>query len=131
MKPVVVEPAVTAPLLLVIDDDPGARAVVGRVLERSGYRTLLATDGNEGLQLFRRHRDEIQLVLLDWHLPGPSGQKTLASLLDVRPDLRVVLISGDPEATTDPQATSKTVSILQKPFTPQALTLVVRTVLGA
>ena len=131
MKDAVVEPSGTAPLLLVIDDDPGARSVVGRVLERSGYRTLLATDGSEGLRMFRQHRDEIRLVLLDWHLPGPSGKKTLASLLEVRPDLRVVLISGDPEATTDPVATGNTVSILQKPFTPRELTLAVRTVLGA
>ncbi len=81
--------------------------------------------------MFREHRNAIALVLLDWHLPGPSGKKVLASLLELRPDLRVILISGDPEATTDENATHDTVSILLKPFTPQELMLAVRTVLGA
>jgi two-component system cell cycle sensor histidine kinase/response regulator CckA len=117
--------------ILVIDDEPGIRKVIDRLLKQLGYDTLLASNGQDGLRLFDMHAPDIPLVLLDWHLPGTSGHETLAQLLKKRGDLRVILVTGAAEATTDEYATSQTVSILLKPFTPQELTMVVRTVLGA
>ena len=70
-------------------------------------------------------------MLLDWTLPGTSGKETLAALLQRRRDLRVVLVTGAMEATTDEHATQDTVSILLKPFTPTELMMAVKTVLGA
>jgi len=118
--------------ILVIDDEPGVRKVIDRLLKQFGYETLLAASGQEGLHLFDVHAPDIALVLLDWNLPGSSGGRaTLDGLIRKRADLRVILVTGAVEATTDEHATQDTVSILLKPFTPTELMLAVRTVLGA
>ncbi len=118
-------------LVLVIDDEPGIRKVIDRLLKQFGYETLLAANGQDGLRLFDMNAPEVALVLLDWNLPGTSGRETLDGLLARRQDLRVILVTGAPEATTDEHATRDTVSILLKPFTPTELMLAVRTVLEA
>ncbi len=118
--------------ILVIDDEPGIRKVIDRLLKQFGYDTLLAGTGAEGLRLFDLHAPDIALVLLDWNLPGTSGgRQTLDELIRKRPDLRVILVTGAVEATTDEHATQDSVSILLKPFTPTELMLAVRTVLEA
>lgn len=117
--------------ILVIDDEPGIRRVIDRLLKNFGYETLLASNGSEGLNLFSSQAPDIALVLLDWNLPDQSGREILTALLEQRPDLRVILVTGAPEATTDEQATQHAVSILLKPFTPTELMLAVRTVLEA
>jgi len=120
-----------SPVILVIDDEPGIRKLIDRMLKQLGYQTLLAANGADGIRVFDSFAPDIALVLLDWNLPGTSGKETLAHLLQRRPDLRVVLVTGAPEATTDEHATKDTVSILLKPFTPAELTLTVQAVLGA
>ena len=117
--------------ILVIDDEPGIRKIIDRLLKQFGYETLLAANGQDGLRLFEMNAPDVALVLLDWNLPGTSGRETLARLLELRPDIRVILVTGAPEATTDEAATRDTVSILLKPFTPTELMLAVRTILGA
>jgi DNA-binding response OmpR family regulator len=117
--------------ILVIDDEAGIRKIIDRLLKQFGYETLVAANGAEGVRLFDLYAPEIALVLLDWNLPGQSGRDTLAELIKRRPDLRVILVTGAPEATTDEHATSQTVSILLKPFTSTELMLAVRTVLEA
>ena len=117
--------------VLVIDDEPAIRKVIDRLLKQYGYNTFLAGNSPDGLRLYDQHATDIGLVLLDWNLPGTSGKETLAALLKRRPDLRVILVTGAMEATTDEHATQDTVSILLKPFTPTELMMTVKTVLGA
>jgi DNA-binding response OmpR family regulator len=121
----------TGTLILVIDDELAIRKVIDRLLRQMGYDTLLAATGDDGIRVFDAHAAQIALVLLDWNLAGMSGKATLAALLDRRADLRVILVTGAPEATTDEHATLDTASILLKPFTPTELMMAVRTVLGA
>ncbi|MDA1081593.1 MAG: response regulator [Gemmatimonadetes bacterium] len=118
-------------IILVIDDEPSIRKIIDRLLKQFGYETLLAANGADGIRLFDANAPDIALVLLDWHLPAMSGGAILAALLERRPDLRVIVVTGGSEATTDEQATSDSVSILLKPFTPTELMMTVRTVLGA
>ena len=134
------EPAVQDPLhrtrpdgavVLVVDDDDAIRTVIDRQLKRLGCTPLLARDGAAALRLFDANPEPVDLVLLDWHMPGTSGRETLAALLARRPDLRVILVTGSLDAMTDEHATQDTVSILVKPFKPADLMLAVRTVLGA
>ncbi len=117
--------------ILVVDDEPSLRKLVDRILRQGGYNTLLAANARDALRLFDANAPDIGLVLLDWHLPGTSGKEALAELLSRRPDLRVVLITGDNDATTDEHATRDSVSILLKPFTAVELMLAVRTVWNA
>jgi DNA-binding response OmpR family regulator len=120
-----------APLVLVIDDEDAVRNLIGRVLERRGYRVLLAADGKEGLVLFDHHREEIRLVVLDFHLPGDPGERTFDELLKRKPSLRVVLVTGDHSADLGADARQYLACMLLKPFTTAELMLAVSAVLDA
>lgn len=108
--------------LIVDDEDPLLRLMV-RVLERAGYATWSASDGVEAARIFNEHSSEIDLVLLDViHPPGAGAIDLLPALLAEKPDLDVILMSGDEL----PDSLEKTrVSIggrfLRKPFAPKAL----------
>lgn len=118
-------------LVLVIDDEESVRTLIGRVLERRGYRVLLAADGKEGIALFERHFDEVRLVVLDFHLPGDPGERTFDELLKRNSGLRVVLVTGDHSADLGPDARQYLACMLLKPFTTAELMLAVNAVLSA
>jgi PAS domain S-box-containing protein len=90
--------AVAAPpggrTVLVVDDDETVRSVTRAMLERRGYSVLLAADGREGVERFARDHERIALVLLDLTMPHLSGDDAFRAMLEVRPDARVVLMSG-------------------------------------
>ncbi|MBC7264977.1 MAG: response regulator [Chloroflexi bacterium] len=79
--------------ILVMDDEELVRATLERMLGYLGYRVLLAKDGREGIEVFAQHRDEIDLVLIDMNMPTGGGQ-AFRELRRLRPDVRVLLISG-------------------------------------
>ena len=120
-----------SPLVLVVDDEPDVRSVIGRVLEKNGYRVLLAGDGKEGIAQLREHSAAIGLVVLDWHLPGYPGVETFDELIAVKPSVRVVLVTGDHSAELGPKARENMACMLLKPFTTSELILAVSAVLHA
>jgi len=71
---------VAAPLVLVVEDEPGIATILVAYLERDGLRTLFARDGEQAVQLFRQHQPD--LVLLDIHLPGMDGVDVLRFIRD-------------------------------------------------
>jgi len=81
-------------LILVIDDEPLVRTTLARLLEIGGYSTILAADGPEGIETYRKERDRIGLVLLDMSMPKMSGEATLRELVAISEDVRVILLSG-------------------------------------
>jgi DNA-binding NtrC family response regulator len=83
-----------APGVLIVDDEPGVRQVLELVCARSGMRPFATSCGKEAVALYERHRGEIQLVLLDVHMPTIDGPATLARLRQVAPDVRVCFMSG-------------------------------------
>jgi CheY-like chemotaxis protein len=80
------------------EDEPALRTTVTRALQRLGFKVLAAVDGVEGVELFERHRDEIQCVLCDLTMPRMGGWETLAALRQLAPGLPVILCSGYDEA---------------------------------
>jgi CheY-like chemotaxis protein len=98
-NPVSVERAVPlsaagTPTVLIVEDEDSLRAAVANLLTRRGFRIIQAPDGNTGIHLFRTHKRDIQIVLLDLTLPGISGREVLQRLRSVRPDVKVVLTSA-------------------------------------
>jgi anti-anti-sigma factor len=81
--------------ILVVDDEPAVLAVVEAGLRNEGYKVWLASHGQQGIELYRRYRDEIGVVLLDVHMPGIDGPHTLLALQDVAPALRCCFMSGN------------------------------------
>src|SRR5947209_3683264 len=66
----------------------------GVLLPPYGYAVRLARNGTEAVELYRRHRDDIDLVLLDVQMGGLDGPHTLAALQAVNPEVRCVFMSG-------------------------------------
>lgn len=80
------------PSLLITDDDPGYRETLRVVFELRGFRTILAGDGEEALQIV--HGETVHLVLLDMHMPRLTGLETLRLLKEFRAMLPCILLSA-------------------------------------
>ncbi len=107
---------------LVVDDEAEVREVVEAILQMRGFRVLLARDGREGAELFRRRGGEIDVVILDMTMPGKSGMEVYREIMAVRPDARVVIASGhSEESLPEDMHLSSRVTFLRKPFSSDAL----------
>ncbi|MFP4308139.1 MAG: response regulator [Desulfococcaceae bacterium] len=80
--------------ILLAEDDEMVRKLATRILERAGYRVLTARDGDEALERFRRHMDEIGLSILDVVMPRRSGRAVYDQIHALRPDLPILFVSG-------------------------------------
>jgi CheY-like chemotaxis protein len=78
--------------VLVVDDEDDAREVEVEVLQQLGYRTRVASSGEEALRLFDAHRPPI--VLTDWSMPGMSGLELCIALKAREPKTYVILATG-------------------------------------
>ncbi len=117
--------------VLLIDDDEAVRVVAGQLLGTFGLAARLAPDGQAGLALFREDPAGYELVVLDLLMPGLNGEETLELLRAVRPDIRVLLISGYHEGEMlSRHAASGPLAFLHKPFTRDALEQKLRELLG-
>jgi PAS domain S-box-containing protein len=79
--------------LLVAEDEEIVRMFLKRILERAGYKVIVADDGEEAVARFREHGD-ISLVLSDVVMPGKNGREVLTEVRKMKPGIKVVFISG-------------------------------------
>jgi len=108
--------------VLVVDDDDGVRELVDATLRRAGLTVLLARDGREGVELFRRHAEAIRAVVLDRTMPDIGGEDAFDEIRRLRPDVRIMLISGYSEERAAWHFIDKGLdAFLHKPFEPRAL----------
>lgn len=118
--------------ILLADDEPDVRAVVRAMLESLGYTVVEARDGREAVELFRRHPDEIDLVLLDLVMPRLTGEAALGEIRAIDPTVRAVLASGYDESGRIREIVGGGFGgFLQKPFRRQELGEKIEEVLGA
>jgi PAS domain S-box-containing protein len=120
-------------LILVVDDDSLIREMVSEILGSHGYRTEVYSNGSEAINSFGTHAEEISLVITDVDMPVLGGQELARALLRIRPDIRLLFISGLVDGSLHiipDDASSKGLSnpFLLKPFTPSALLLSVASV---
>jgi PAS domain S-box-containing protein len=80
--------------ILVVEDETGVRDLAVRRLDVLGYDTIVAGDGEEGVNVFRERPNEIDLVMLDFKMPKMNGVETFGELIRIKPDVRVMLCSG-------------------------------------
>lgn len=84
-----------APTILIADDEPAIRKFLETGLQSHGFHVLLAADGQQAIDLYRRHGEAIAAVLLDVRMPDLDGPETLKALRRLNPDLRICFMSGD------------------------------------
>jgi DNA-binding response OmpR family regulator len=118
--------------ILVVEDDPGLRTMVGYLLRSHGYRLLEASHPVEAESLVRHLVDPIHLVLMDVTLPGINGYELARILLGIRPFSAMLFVSGYEE---DFLALDRTVCVrsefLLKPFGLNVLVAKIHELLGA
>jgi CheY-like chemotaxis protein len=113
--------------ILVVDDEPLVRAFATEGLKGLGYQVLVAENGKEALEIYERHREEINCVLLDLIMPEISGLETYRRMREADPSVRVVFASGysTGEILRDaPDARSA--AFIGKPYTLEGLSIALR-----
>jgi two-component system, cell cycle sensor histidine kinase and response regulator CckA len=118
--------------LLIVDDEPTILKVTGDLLTTLGYRVLRAASGKEALEIYRTHRDQIDLVLLDMVMPVRGGGDVFEDLKEINPRVKAVLSSGyslNGEAKTILSRGVK--AFIQKPFMIDQVSRTIRDVLDA
>jgi CheY-like chemotaxis protein len=88
---------------------------------RRGYQILKATNGQEALDLYQRHKHDIAVIFLDMGLPKISGRDVLHKIRSENPDVKVIVTSGyvDPEVKLEMEGAN--VRFLPKPYTPDGV----------
>ena len=117
--------------VLVVEDELAVRRLTTRTLERAGYKTLAAADGEEALVLAERHPGEIHLLLTDVIMPHMNGRILAERLTKSRASLKVLYMSGYTGTAMEQQGVlDPGVHLLGKPFDRGALLAKVHEVLG-
>jgi PAS domain S-box-containing protein len=117
--------------ILLADDEESLRALGARMLERLGFRVLVASDGHEAVDLYRQHHAEVALVLLDLTMPHMDGVQAFAELRRIDPEVRVILASGYSERETEARFAGKGLAgVMQKPYSLANLRRILRQALG-
>jgi PAS domain S-box-containing protein len=80
--------------ILLVDDEQDILDVSREILEEYGYTTLTAVDGEKALEIFKKKKDQIDLVVLDINMPAMSGHTCMKELLKMNPDIKIIIASG-------------------------------------
>lgn len=118
--------------ILVADDEAILQRLIRRVLERAGFDTVVVGDGDAALEALGTERGRFAAVVLDVTMPPYGGEATLERMLELRPDLPVVLVSGaEMERSLAERLDACGGRFLPKPFAPDALLDAVRSAAGS
>jgi len=124
------EDGANLPGVLIVEDNAPLRQVLAVFLKKEGCRVLEVEDGPGAIDAFRREAD-VSLILLDWNLPGMSGDKVYDELLRIRNGFLAVVMSGSPPAEVARAFAGHRISrFVQKPFRPQTIAGMVRLLLA-
>ena len=108
-------------VILLAEDDRSVRRLVVAELSRRGFTVLEAEDGVAALEMFRQHRDQVDVLVTDVVMPRMNGADLAKQAERIRPGLKILFISGHPErsgAGLDPTGVT---NLLMKPFTADTL----------
>jgi two-component system, cell cycle sensor histidine kinase and response regulator CckA len=113
--------------VLLVEDEARVQGVAREILRSTGYIVLAASDGDEALRIAVQHEGPIHLLLTDVVMPGMSGPELVSRLASLRPEMRVMYMSG--HAIVHHGPLDPGVVLLEKPFTPETLVHKVREIL--
>jgi two-component system, OmpR family, response regulator len=81
--------------VLIADDDSFIRTMLRLGLQAYGFRVYLASNGQDAVEVYRQHRDSVDIVLLDIRMPGLDGPQALEAIRILNPDIRCCFMSGE------------------------------------
>jgi DNA-binding NtrC family response regulator len=116
--------------VLLVEDQEEVRKVTRQFLQKNGYKVLEASNGMEALEVAGRYIGAIHLLLTDIVMPGMNGTELRTKLAPMRPNMRVLFMSGYTGDSMPGGTAIEAETLLQKPFTFDALSRRLRDVLG-
>jgi PAS domain S-box-containing protein len=118
-------------LVLVVDDEASIRQLAETILTSHGYRVVTACDGAEAVGVYGRHFADNPVVVTDLMMPVMDGAATIRALRAIRPEVKVVVMSGTFQSSqVDPRESGLDAqAFLEKPYTAQSLLQTVRGVI--
>jgi CheY-like chemotaxis protein len=119
--------------ILVVDDEPAIRRLLQTALRQHGFFAVwTAADGRQAVEIYRRHRQDIGLVLLDVQMPVLDGPRTLAVLQRINPQVCCCFMSGHTGAYTEAELQERGgLYVFAKPFRLTQIITVLRTLTAA
>ena len=116
--------------ILLVENGEILRPLLAEILQREGYTVLAANDAGEALPIWERYRERIALIVTDVVMPGMSGKELVERLRLLRPEVKVIYISGyESSLLATGNKFGPGAVFLQKPFRPAELIKLVREVL--
>src|SRR5262249_30074872 len=107
-------------------DEPMIRTLGQNILQSYGYQVILAEDGVKAVEIYRRDWQQIDLVILDLTMPGLAGREAYEQLVQINPQVRVLLASGYPAEEVAQMPNDRVQGFVRKPYLPGELGQAVR-----
>lgn len=120
-----------APHVLVVDDECMTLKLVASILLSLGLEVSTAENGHQAVDLLRRNA-RISVTILDWRMPGMSGEQVFDQIAAIRPGVKVIVVSGDDCVEVERAFSGRNViRFLPKPFNTETLVSAVKSALAA
>jgi signal transduction histidine kinase/ActR/RegA family two-component response regulator len=130
--PIPIDTLTGSETILFAEDDEQLRTVTRHILERAGYRVIMAGSGEEALRCAAQYQGPIDLLLTDVVMPRMSGPELVRACAETRPSLRALCMSGyTGEALSSQRALPQGLELLEKPLTAERLLSKIRELLTA
>ncbi|MCA9620384.1 MAG: response regulator [Myxococcales bacterium] len=110
--------------VLLVEDRISLRALLAESLDDDGYEVLVAHDAEDALRLAKQHPGRIHVLATDVMMPGISGEELASAVIQERPDIRILFMSGfaaGPPEVEEKGFAERQVAFIAKPFTPHEL----------
>ena len=117
--------------VLLVEDEEHMLYLLEKILSKHGYKVLKASDGETAIKTYERHKETIDIVLLDVGLPKLAGRDVLIKVKSENPDAKIVVASGylEPELKSEIDRTGVKY-FLQKPYVPNEVIKIFQSVMG-
>lgn len=101
--------------ILLADDQPDVRDVLRRMLEKKGFKVIVAEDGAEAIEKFELHGDSIDLLLFDMRMPKKNGKEAYDIIKEKRHDIKVIFLSGYSSTSISDEIEYQNLPFISKP----------------
>ena len=105
--------------LLIVDDEQSDRVILASILEGRGHQVYFASDGEQALKIFQARI--IEIVVTDLQMPHVDGLELIMELQALRPQVRIIVVSGTAPERLDAAKNNDVLEALSKPVDPYAL----------
>jgi len=116
--------------ILIVDDEKSVLDLTSEMLERNGYKSIMAGSGESAIEIYKRERDQIDIVFLDVEMSGMGGHRCFEELLRINPEIKIVISTGcSPIGKIKEMLDAGAAGYIGKPYRPSDMVKKVREIL--